>query len=278
MYYHVKIDYYDSKLKVNQTVYEYDITSEAELKDDVIVPYISEKEFVFKGTRLNTKNNDLRQLRIFRSDRPIKECVDIANSKVHRNVIMVYHKNDILPFDGLVEECTKMINEVQKQIGNAVDRPQIRRADLCSNNEVFIVHGHDDAVRLRVEDFLNKIGLKPIVLFREPDEGNTIIEKFEKHSNVGFAIVLYTYCDDGKSKTVNNYQKRARQNVVFEHGYMIAKLGRNRVCALRSGDIEIPSDYQGVLFKSMGSDDGWHLDLAKELKAAGYNIDLNKLI
>ena len=66
--------------------------------------------------------------------------------------------------------------------------------------------------------------------------------------------------------------------MVFEHGYMIAKLGRNKVCALRKGDIEIPSDYQGVIFKKMDESGGWKMELAKELKAAGYSVDMNSLL
>lgn len=277
MYYHIRIDYFDAKLKANQTVYEYDKVEDSLLKSDIIIPYIEEKPFMFAGVRLNTKNNEVRQLRVFRSEYDIKKCTKIANENIPSNVIMVYGKEDVLPYEGIVEECTGIINDVQKEIENVqiVKETMAKEYDISN---VFIVHGHDNEARLSVEGFLTKVGLKPIVLFKEPDEGNTIIEKFEKHSNVGFAIVLYTYCDDGKDKNNTVMNQRARQNVVFEHGYLIAKLGRNRVCALRKGNIEIPGDYQGVIFKSMGNDGGWQLELAKELKAAGYEIDLNKLL
>lgn len=279
MLYHLRIDYYDTKLKANQTLYEYDLPELDEIKSEIVIPYLQESPFLFKGVRLNTKNNEVRQLRIFQSERSIKECKKIAESQIPRNVFMVYSQSDLLPHDGLVMECTNIVNEVQKLLKTPTTpkpaKPLLTEANL---NKVFIVHGHDEAARLKVEGFLKALGLEPIVLFKQPDEGNTIISKFEKFSDVGYAIVLYTYCDDGKDKNESDLKKRARQNVVFEHGYMIAKLGRSRVCALRKGDVEIPGDYQGVIFKTMDDGDGWQLELAKELNAAGYNIDGKALL
>lgn len=279
MFYHIRIDYYDIKLKANQTLYEYDLTEMDVIKSDIVIPYLQEAPFLFKGVRLNTKNNEVRQLRIFQSGRTIKECKKIADSQIPRNVIMVYGQSDLLPHDGLVVECTNIVNEVQKQLNTSIS-PKLAKPIIneANQNKVFIVHGHDEAARLKVEGFLKTLGLEPIVLFKQPDEGNTIISKFEKYSDVGFAIVLYTYCDDGKDKNESDLKKRARQNVVFEHGYMIAKLGRSRVCALRKGEIEIPGDYQGVIFKTMDDGNGWQLELAKELNASGYNIDGKALL
>jgi predicted nucleotide-binding protein len=250
------------------------------LRRDVIMPYLESSTFIFKGVRLNTTNNEIRQLSIFRSEKTIEECKQIANSKIPKNVIGFYYSNsDLLPHEGLVEECTNIINDVQKQLEESgIQNKKETINMIVDNSKVFIVHGHDETARLKLEAFLKNVGLEPVVLFRQADEGNTIIEKFEKYSNVGFAIVLYTYCDDGKGKNESDYKKRARQNVVFEHGYMIAKLGRNRVCALRKGDIEIPSDYQGVIFKTMDESGGWQMELAKELKAAGYSVDMNLLL
>ncbi len=275
MYYHVRIDYYDSKLKCNQTLFDFDKSDEQVLRRDVIEPYLKNSRFIFNGVWLNTSNSEVRQIRIFRSERKIEECKQIAESRI----IGFYNREELLPHKDLVGECTNIINDVLKQLGGSEAHNNDKTAnETLDRSNVFIVHGHDEAARLNLEEFLGKVGLNPIVLSRQADEGRTIIEKFEKYSNVGFAIVLYTYCDDGKEKTESEYKKRARQNVVFEHGYMIAKLGRNKVCALRKGDIEIPSDYQGVIFKTMDESGGWQMELAKELKAAGYSVDMNSLL
>jgi predicted nucleotide-binding protein len=145
--------------------------------------------------------------------------------------------------------------------------------------EVFIVHGHDEAAKESVARFVERLDLRPVILHEQPNRGMTIIEKFEGHAGVAFAVVLLTPDDLGASRAhPDDQQARSRQNVVFELGYFIGKLGRSRVCALHKEGVELPSDYHGVLYVQMSSDAGWQLRLAKELKAAGIDIDLNKAI
>ena len=127
--------------------------------------------------------------------------------------------------------------------------------------------------------FVEKFGLNAIILHEKPNKGRTIINKFEDYSEVGFAIVLLSPDDIGASKNDRDKLKdRARQNVVFELGFFLGRLGNQRVCAVRKGDVEFPSDYQGVLWINMDKGNTWQLDLARELKAAGYDIDLNRLL
>lgn len=96
----------------------------------------------------------------------------------------------------------------------------------------------------------------------------TVIEKIEKYSDVEFGIVLYTPCDLGYVKGKKKEKKaRARQNVVFEHGYLIGKLGRNNVCALVKGDIELPNDISGIVYIQLDSNGSWKIPLAKRTKA-----------
>lgn len=71
---------------------------------------------------------------------------------------------------------------------------------------------------------------------------------------------------------------RARQNVVFELGYFIGRLKRKHVVALVKGDIEIPSDIAGVAYIGVDPLGYWKMAVAKELKACGYKVDLNKLV
>ena len=157
--------------------------------------------------------------------------------------------------------------------------PILTTRKTLSKSEVFIVHGHDDLAKTQTARFIEKLGLKPIILHEQINSGKTIIEKIEEFSNVGFGIILYTPCDKGcKNGEESNLSSRARQNVVFEHGYLIGKIGRQNVCALVKGNIETPTDISGVVYVSMDSDESWHLKIAKELKIAGYNIDLNNLL
>jgi len=115
-------------------------------------------------------------------------------------------------------------------------------------------------------------------LHEQANEGKTIIEKFESHADVDFAIILLSPDDVGSSKENEiELNPRARQNVIFEHGYFIGSLGRNRVVALYHGNIELPSDLQGVLYIPFDKENGWQLNLAKEMKHVGIDIDLNKI-
>jgi predicted nucleotide-binding protein len=142
-------------------------------------------------------------------------------------------------------------------------------------NKVFIVHGHDNETKQEVARFIESIGLKAIILHEQASRSMTIIEKIEYYSNeANFAIVLYTPCDKGRgAKEINiPARDRARQNVVFEHGYLMAKIGRENVCALVKGEIETPSDISGVVYTPLDTNGGWKIELIKELKACGYSL------
>lgn len=146
-------------------------------------------------------------------------------------------------------------------------------------NQVFIVHGRDESAKNQAARFVEKLGFEAIILHEKASSGRTIIEKIENYSNVGFAIVLYTGDDVGNIKTESdNLKIRARQNVIFEHGYLIGKLGRQNVSALVDGNLELPNDISGVVYINLDAGAAWQLQLAKEMKQSGYDIDMNKLI
>ena len=150
-----------------------------------------------------------------------------------------------------------------------------KRARLQIKN-VFVVHGHDNETKETVARFLSTIGLQPIILHEQPNQGRTIIEKFEDYSDAAFAVILLTPDDIGGPRTTKDAQQsRARQNVVFEFGYFLGSLGRANVCALTRGQIELPSDYSGVLYLPLDPDGAWKFKLVKELKAAGLEVDAN---
>ena len=147
-----------------------------------------------------------------------------------------------------------------------------------NSNKIFIVHGRDDVAKLSVESFITTLGLEPIILHKQANEGKTIIEKIEAHSDVGFAIVLLTPDDEGRLKGEEKLENRARQNVIFELGYFMGKLERKYVCGLCKEGFELPSDYHGITYIAKDKHCGWHNKLAKELKAAGIEFDEKKLL
>lgn len=174
--------------------------------------------------------------------------------------------------------------EKTELIKSEVEIKQTVKADIqqpvteINKENIFIVHGHNNDILQSVARTIEKLGLKPIILHEQANAGRTIIEKFEGSSNVGFAIILLTDDDEGKAKTEIELKKRARQNVVLELGYFIAKLGRSNVLPLYSEGVELPSDIHGLLYVPIDKANSWKFALAKELKEAGYNIDANLLM
>ncbi|MCL2574841.1 MAG: nucleotide-binding protein [Defluviitaleaceae bacterium] len=166
---------------------------------------------------------------------------------------------------------TSVLSEIREGINKYMSQ------EISKSDKVFIVHGHNEAMKLAVSGIVSKLGLTPIILHEQTDKGQTIIEKFEKHSeDVSFAIVLLSADDKMESG-----DKRARQNVILELGYFFGKLGRQNVVALKdtSETVELPSDTIGILYKQYDCANGaWRFELAKELKAAGFDVDANKLI
>ncbi|MFC1572046.1 TIR domain-containing protein [Candidatus Eisenbacteria bacterium] len=151
------------------------------------------------------------------------------------------------------------------------------------SRDVFVVHGHDEAMKEAAARLLARLSLHPVILHEQPNRGRTIIEKFSDHSdNAGFAVVLLSPDDlaHSRSESPDRVHFRARQNVILELGYFLGKLGRSRVVVLcrQTEGFEMPSDYTGVLFVPFDDEDRWQLELAREIKASGYNVDLNALI
>ena len=150
---------------------------------------------------------------------------------------------------------------------------------LSDKSKVFIVHGHDDGAVDKIARFVIKLGFEAIILHEQSSSGDTIIEKIIRYSDVDFGIVLYTECDIGGIKAdPKNLNPRARQNVVFEHGFLIGKIGRDNVVALVKGNVEKPNDISGVVYISLDESDGWKLSLVKEMIASGYNVDMSKFL
>ena len=145
-------------------------------------------------------------------------------------------------------------------------------------NRVFVVHGHDDGMKETVARFVERLGLEAIILHEQPSAGKTVIEKLEAYSNVGYVVVLLSPDDIGASRrSPKELHPRPRQNVVFEMGFFVGKLTRDRVCAIVLDKVEIHSDIQGVVYIPMDDKGAWQVSLAKELKKAGFRVTLDAL-
>lgn len=166
-------------------------------------------------------------------------------------------------------------NTKAKKMSTNSNNGQSKITPKVDKNKVFIVYGHDENLRLKVTDFIKTLGLTPIILSDEPNQGMTIIEKLQANSDVAFAIVLYTP-DDNVQNGSENY-KQPRPNVIFEYGYFMGLLGREKTALLVKDGVKEHTDIKGTGYIEVLDDEGWKKPLKKELCAAGYDIDLNKL-
>lgn len=183
-------------------------------------------------------------------------------------------KERIVHSIALLKEAKRSLEEDLKDLqSDAI--PPAREGVNSSNRKVFLVHGHDESMKQTVARFLEGIEFSVVILHEQANGGKTIIEKFEKNSDVGFAVVLLTPDDVGGVKG-GEMAPRARQNVILELGYFLGKLGRDRVCALLADQVEIPSDYAGVVWERFSGD--WKAALGRELQEAGYVIDWNQIM
>lgn len=185
------------------------------------------------------------------------------------------------------ESITEVKNAYEKHKAKSLPEKEVKVKEATKNlksavnknkKDVFIVHGHNEELKEKVARTLEKLKLNPLILHEQSDEGLTVIEKFEKHSNVDFAIVLLTYDDYGNAKSNDEKNKRARQNVILELGYFIGKLGRSKVMPLYEKNVELPSDISGVLYTIIDDSENWKFRLVKELKASGYLVDANDIL
>jgi len=180
----------------------------------------------------------------------------------------------------LLEQAVRSLEE---QLGEVPDQTQERaskepEAMPAPAHRIFIVHGHDEAGREAIARFLEKIGFEAVILHEQANQGRTIIEKVEAHGDVGFAVVLLTPDDKG-CEAGGEPQPRPRQNVLLELGYFIGRLDRAHVCALKRGEMELPTDFAGVVWEPFdGTAGGWKQTLGRELQAAGFEIDWNKVM
>lgn len=213
-------------------------------------------EYAWWGMVVHPREQSLRE--------KVTDLFANINDKIHR-LDSIIERLELIPVNSSLKHLTVPRRDLKLQ---------------QRSKRVFVVHGRDEVAKANLEVFLQEIGLEPIVLHRQADEGLTIIEKFEKHSDVGYAFILltpdeiaYLASEEGKSDAERHKEFRARSNVIFEFGYFVGKLGRSSVCCLYTGNVTLPSDVSGMIYKKYDKNIGEvAYNITKDLKAAGYAI------
>lgn len=147
--------------------------------------------------------------------------------------------------------------------------PPLSEQKITKRRKVFIVHGRDKTPALELARFVEKrYPIDAILLEEEAHRGRTLIEKLEDHSDVDFAFITLTPDDVGALKG-EPLKERGRQNVIFEWGQFIGKIGRKNVCLLIKGNVEIPSDLHGIGYYRFSQNvKECFIDIENELKDA----------
>ena len=229
-------------------------------------------ELVQKLKTMSRQPTNAKNLQVW-----FEECREIIrklDAGKYRELLAIAHDSNFMPNDERIAQVLdKSYAEVLSQLEPWLDaylrinlisgkNDKLNAPHTSNNREIFIVHGHDTAFKGEVTRFVQTLGYKPVVLHEQANKGKTIIEKYEAHSDVERAIVLLTPDDRGRSNYARKWQPRARQNVIFEMGYFMGKLGRTCVICINKG-IEKPSDIDGIVYIS---DKNWKYDLQQELK------------
>ena len=255
--------------------------TEEELVERYVTPYLEGETLVINGTTLDPKK--IWRVKITASERPLDEIIKRIDYDDQRDkgVYAIFRQSAKWRAIDIVEDVTeKFINKPPGSIKKTIVAKPANSSLAPTSNKIFVVHGHDNELKNDVELFLRSINLEPVVLHRQLDEGLTVIEKFEKHSDVNYAIVLLTpddigyTVDEGRKKEEDrNVELRARQNVILEFGFFIGKLSRKNVCCIYKEGVTLPSDLNGLIYKKVDKTvDEIGMFLMKELKNAGLPV------
>lgn len=199
------------------------------------------------------------------------KLTEVESFQISEHVLSFRDTNQ--EWDEYVEPRASQVDVISRSLPTEVLDPMQRES-----RKIFVVHGHDEAIKQSVARFLEKLNLRAVILHEQPNRGQTVIEKFEANSSdVGFAVVLLTPDDVGRAKTEKDSKPRARQNVILELGYFVGKLQRAKVCALYKDGVELPSDIHGVIYIPYDDHDGWRMKLAGEIREAGITVDMNNI-
>lgn len=272
-YYHVRITRKSDK---KTDIVEFDL-NKSQLLKSIVEPIEREEDFFCGGALIQVYDIDRIIIKVT-SDHSIKVIGELRISRI--SALLRNPRAKAEPT--IAEEQDYVFQQGIEVTRNFITKLPQGKAKLFPNQKVydpkkvFIVHGHDNVSKLELARLLEKLDLEPIILHEQPNKGRTLIEKLEHNaSNVGYAFIILTP-DDFGGETSDKLQPRARQNVILELGYFMGRLGRDRICCLYKGAVELPSDMFGVVYLHYDNNmKECFSEIATELTNSGYRLRLN---
>ena len=146
------------------------------------------------------------------------------------------------------------------------------------NSGIFVVHGDLQPTVNTINAFMEDLSIQLQPLPAHPERAKGLVNSLEKNPDASFALVLLGHDDAiALRRSAADASAGVRSGIVFELGYFVGRLGLKRVCVLYTGGTETFISDHGIQFLPIDSGNGWQLQLARHLKRAGIEIDLNKL-
>jgi predicted nucleotide-binding protein len=175
--------------------------------------------------------------------------------------------------------CTeKFLSPIEKTMTSTHEAT----SDSDINRRVFVVCGQDSEMKQAVTNALAKLRLVPVVICEEPSQGRKIVEHFQEYNDVDFALVLLSPDDSVyvKDEPPTKRKLRPRQDVVFELGFLLGKLGKSNVLVLfrEYSNFEIPSDFEGIKVVAFDDRESWKLALIRQLTNCGYKVSADRIL
>ena len=247
------------------------MTNESSLKEinKISKEYLSKEDFSVNGKRFNY--DEVSEFSVYETSDTVEEIICYLDSNVESGTLFSY---DV--YSALKEGSYS--NNISNQVFSRSRVKNDSKSKKVEDKNVFIVYGRDDNLLNEVKVLLLQLGLKPITICNESDKGRSILTKVKECvDKSSYSIVLFTPDDKGSLATETEKTNfRARENVLIELGYVIAKLGGENVSVLKKGETNIPSDLQGLSLV-MREESKWEYHLVKNMKEVFKDISSDQI-
>ena len=155
----------------------------------------------------------------------------------------------------------KPVVEPEKQKPVEAPPPVAAKPAHATTNRVFVVSAANNPLLQQLTALLKELGIEASVYQRTGGGSDALLPHIEKQSDTHYAFYLIGPDD--------------LPSVMFELGYLVGKIGANRVCCIYQKDVQVPKNIPGVQRKEIIVKlEEISFSLIKELKAAGYSVSI----
>lgn len=175
------------------------------------------------------------------------------------------------PVAAALASASPSVPSAPEDSGVATEVPEVETLSLSSG--LFVVHGTSTSAAESVRRFLRDLGIQLLALPATPPATKSLVGTLEQGPAASFAVVLL----NAEDAALLAMPGACRPAITFQLGYFVGRLGLPRVCVLCEGGSDVFHDEHGILCLPLDPANGWHLQLARHLKRAGIEVDLNKL-